>query len=111
MASFLLPSQGRGFFSGRLKSSDYDIAEQILDSFAMKGFHSPENFERLRRCEILAEKKHATVSQIALSWIFHQGLNLFAAVSTSSAARMQANIDALNLELTETECQYLNLEQ
>lgn len=104
-------SLGRGFFSGRLKSSDYDTASSILDEFAMKGFHSPENFERLRRCEILAEEKNVTVSQIALSWIFHQHLNLFAVVSTSSAARMQANIDAMNLHLTQKECGFLNLEK
>lgn len=103
-------SLGRGFFSGKVKSSDYEIADQLLDGFAMKSFHSAENFERLHRCEILAEKKHATVSQIALSWIFHQGLNLFSVVSTSSVARMQTNIDALNLDLTEAECLYLNLE-
>lgn len=102
-------SLGRGFFSGRLKSSDFENAAQILDEFAMKGFHTPENFERLRRCEILAANKNVSVSQIALSWIFHQGLNLFAVVSTSSAARMQANIDAANLHLTDAECLYLNL--
>lgn len=103
-------SLGRGFFSGRLKSTDYDRASELLDSFAMRGFHCPENFERLRRCEILAEEKQVQVPQIALSWIFHQNLNLFAVVSTSSAARMQTNIDAMNLPLTEDECKYLNLE-
>ena len=103
-------SLGRGFFSGKLKSTDYDRASEILDSFAMKGFHSPENFERLRRCEELAANKNVKIPQIVMSWIFHQNLNLFAVVSTSSAARMQENIDAMNLELTAEECKYLDLE-
>lgn len=102
-------SLGRGMFSGKLKSSEYDTASRILDSFAMKGYHTPENFERLRRCEILAEAKHASVPQIAMSWIFHQDLNLFAVVSTSKASRMQENIDAMNLSLTEQESRYLDL--
>lgn len=103
-------SLGRGFFSGKLKSTDYDRASEILDSFAMKGFHSPENFERLRRCEELAAKKNVKVPQVVMAWIFRQNLNLFAVVSTSSAARMQENIDAMNLELTAEECKYLDLE-
>lgn len=103
-------SLGRGMFSGKLKSSEYDTASRVLDSFAMKGYHTPENFERLRRCEILAKEKHVSVPQIAMSWIFHQDLNLFAVVSTSKASRMQENIDALHLVLTEKEIRYLNLE-
>ena len=75
----------------------------------MKGFCSRENFERLRRCEILAAEKSVSVPQIAMSWIFRQNINIFAVVSTGSASRMQENIDALNLELTEKECLYLDL--
>lgn len=104
-------SLGRGLFSGRLKSSDYESAARVMDVYAMKGFHCPENFERLRRCEILALEKGVTVPQIALSWIFRQGINTFAVVSTGSPARMQANIDALHLDLSEAECLYLNLER
>lgn len=102
---------GNDFLNGKNQNDLLDSIFALgINSFAMKSFHSEENFERLHRCEILAEKKHATVSQIALSWIFHQGLNLLSVVSTSSAARMQTNIDALNLDLTEDECLYLNLE-
>lgn len=103
-------SLGRGFFSGKLKSTEYETASKILEPFALKGYRCPENFERLRRCELLAAEKGVSVPQIAMSWIFRQNLNMFAAVSTSSPARMQENIDAMNLELTPEECRYLNLE-
>lgn len=100
-------SLGRGFFTGKLKSTDEGREDQILDKFAVRGYSCPENFERLRRCEELAAQKQASVAQVAMSWIFRQKLDVFAVVSTSSAERMRSNIEALSLELTEVECRYL----
>lgn len=102
-------SLGRGLFSGRLKYKDIDNAAQVLDQFAMRGYGYPENFERLRRCEELAEKKGVTVAQLAMAWIHSQGLNTFAVVSTSSKDRMQQNIGALSIELTPEEADWLDL--
>lgn len=103
-------SLGRGLFSGRLKSADVDNAGKILDEAAMKGYGYPDNFERLRRCEIMAAEKGMKVPQIAMAWLFNQKMNSFAVVSTSSAERMKENIDALNCTLTAEECAILNLE-
>ena len=50
-----------------------------------------------------------TVSQIAMAYIFRQKLNTFAIVSTSNASRMEKNVEALSLELTEQECTWLDL--
>ena len=36
-------------------------------------------------------------------------MNMFAVISTSSKARMMENIKAFDVELTEKECDYLNL--
>ncbi len=102
-------SLARGLFSGKMKSENAAQANQYLDQFGMKGYGYPENFERLRRCEELAKEKNAEVSQIALSWMYRQNLNMFAVISTSKAERMRGNIDALDLELTEEECLYLDL--
>ncbi len=104
-------SLGRGLFSGKLKSKDADKAASILDGTAIKGYGYPENFERLHRCEQLAGERHATVPQIAMAWIYNQKLNSFAVVSTTKASRMQENIDALHIELSQAELEYLNLER
>lgn len=101
-------SLGRGLFSGRLKSG-YD-AEKILDEAALKGYGYEENYERLRRCEIMAAEKGVKVPQIAMAWLFNQPLNTFAVVSTSSAERMKENIEASGIILTEKECRWLDLE-
>lgn len=102
-------SLGRGFFSGRFKSNDRKEAKKILDANAQKGYLCEANMERLRRAEILAEEKGVTVSQIAMAYIFRQKLNTFAIVSTSNASRMEKNVEALSLELTEQECAWLDL--
>ena len=104
-------SLGRGMFSGKVKSTDRDKISELLDDVAVKGYVSDENFERLRRCEVLAEMKHATVPQIAMAFIFHQDMNTFAVVSTSKPERMQENIDALQIELSEAETQWLDLKR
>lgn len=104
-------SLGRGLFSGKLKSSDQEQASRILDTAAMKGYGYPENFERLKRCEELAEAKGVSVPQIAMSWIFRQGLNTLAVVSTSNPERMRQNIEALEIGLSEDEVQYLDLKR
>lgn len=100
---------GRGLFSGRVRSSDRATARKYMDGAARRGYATPDNFERLRRCEELAEAKGATVPQVALAWSFRQGLELFAVINTSNAKRMEDNAAALSLELTERECRYLDL--
>lgn len=103
-------SLGRGFFSGRMKSEYADHAGDYLDSFAMTGYACSDNFERLRRCEIIAEKHGVTVAQIAMNWIFSHPLNIFAIASMSKADRMKTNREALLLQLSDEEIAYLNLE-
>ena len=102
-------SLARGFFSGRVKGSEPEKASQVLDEYSMKGYAGPDNFERLRRCEKLAQEKGCTVSQIAMAWIYRQELNVFAIVSTTKAERMKENIEAMNLPLTPAEVRYLDL--
>ncbi len=102
-------SMARGFLSGKLKSAERERAAEILDHFAVRGFCSDDNFRRLERCEQLASEKNCTVAQIAMSWLFGQKINTFAVVSTSSPARMQQNMDALQLNLSQTQLDWLDL--
>lgn len=101
-------SLGRGMLSGRVKTADPATAAS-MDSFARRGYFCGRNMERLSRCEQLAAEKGASVSQIALAWMFHSGINTFAVLSTGSPAHMRANIGALSLPLTPAECSWLDL--
>lgn len=100
-------SLSQGLLSGKIRSSEPDLARKVLGRIAAEGFGSPENFERLRRCEELAEKKGCTVSQIALAWVLRQELNTFPVVSTASTERLYSNIGALDIRLTPEESRYL----
>ncbi len=109
MPVFAYSSLAHGFFSGKMKSADERRAKDYLDSWAVKGYVCPQNFERLRRCEELAAQKDVTVPQLALRWIFSQGLNTFAIVSSASPDRMRQNLDALRIPLTDEEAAWLDL--
>ena len=100
-------SLGRGLFSGRFTSAD-DPA-RYLDDVALRGYGCADNYERLARCEELAKKKHCSVSQLALAWLFQQELNVFAVCAMSSTKRMAENAASLRIALSPEESQYLNL--
>jgi aryl-alcohol dehydrogenase-like predicted oxidoreductase len=109
MPVFAYSSLGRGMFSGKVHSSDMEGAKKLLDPNAVKGYCYPENFERLKRAEILAGRKNCTVPQIALAWTRCQGLRVFPIVSAQSAERIESNVRALAVEITEEEARWLDL--
>ncbi|MCH5350463.1 MAG: aldo/keto reductase [Clostridiales bacterium] len=102
-------SLGHGFFAGKINPS---VPSSInnLDRFAKKGFLSDDNLKRLERAIELASQKNCSVSDIALSWIFSHGMNVFATVGASSPERVRANANSTSIVLTEKESDWLNLE-
>ena len=100
----------RGLMSGKVKSTDEnsDTLKDLLDPFAIKGYVSHRNFLRLARCEELAEKKDCTVAQIAMGWMYTQGLNLYTAAATTKPERILSNLKALYIDFTQEEIDYLS---
>lgn len=107
---FAYSSLARGFFSGAFASDDRQKAKQILDEPGYIGYYCDANFERLRRCEILAKEKSVTVPQIAIAWIYNQNFDVFALSSPVTMEQVAANIAAMDIALTEQEVKWLNLE-
>lgn len=102
-------SLARGFFSGAFRSDCPEDALKIMDEAGIKGYYCPRNIERLRRCEILAEKKGVKVAQIALAWIFSQNMSLCALSSPVTEQQINENIAAMELALTADEVRWLDL--
>ena len=100
-------SLGRGFFTGKFRSGDYEGAKKVLDSAAQKGYLHPVNMERLARSETLAAQQKCSVSDIAMRYIFGSDMKVCALVSTGSAKRMRQNIRAACKPLTPEEISYL----
>jgi aryl-alcohol dehydrogenase-like predicted oxidoreductase len=96
-------SLGRGFFSGKFRAGDWEGARQALDSYAQAGYLYPENMERLKRAEELAEKKGCSVAEIAMRYVFSTEMKVFAVVSTTKPERMAESIRAAANPLTESE--------
>ena len=74
----------------------------------MKGYVCEDNFERMERWEKMEKKKGCTVSQSGLAWMFRQDLNIYVLVSTTRACRLEENLRAFTVNLSEEENRYLN---
>jgi len=111
IAVFAYSSLGRGLLSGKVRSDEVEKAREMMGPGAANAYCHPENFERLRRAEQLAGERNATVSQIALAWLLMQDVNAFPIVSASTAERIAGNVKALEIELTDKEVKWLNLEE
>ncbi len=111
MPVFAYSSLARGFFSGAFKSENPEDAKKVMDEPGIIGYFSDNNLERLRRCEILAEKKGLKVPQIAMAWIYNQDFPVFALSSPQNKAQAEENIKAMEVTLTKEEVLWLNLEE
>ena len=110
MPVFAYSSLARGFFSGAFKSSNPEDAKKIMDEPGIIGYFCESNLERLKRCEELAEKKGITVAQAAMAWIYNQKFDVFALSSPVTQGQIDQNIAAIEIELTDEEVAWLNLQ-
>ncbi len=110
MPVFSYSSLGRGFFSGRVISSEPENAKNVLDEFAVKGYCYPENFKRLARVEQMAAERGATVAQIALAWILNQKMDVYPIMSSMNPQRFESNMKARDIRLSEQELMWLDLQ-
>ena len=95
---------GRGFFTGTAKPA----GEQAEDDFRRTDPRwQPGNFEKnvgaVERLRELAAAKGATVSQLALAWLLSRGEHIVPIPGTRSARRVEENVAALDLVLTEAD--------
>lgn len=108
---FAYSSLARGFFSGAFRSSEPEKSKAFLDEPGRIGYFCDDNFEKLKRCEILAQRKNVTVAQIAIAWIYNQNFDVYAISSPVTKQQLSANIDAMDIVLSKEEVSWLNLER
>ncbi|KAL4288867.1 hypothetical protein AHAS_Ahas19G0329100 [Arachis hypogaea] len=92
---------GRGFFAG--KAVVESLPNQSL--LAMHPRFSEENLEKnkpfYKRVDELASKHSCTPSQLALSWLIHQGNDIIPIPGTTKLRNFENNIGSLAVKLTE----------
>ena len=104
---FCYSSLGRGYLSGKFRTDGDQPIEACIGKGSIMEYDAPVNRARLARAEKLALEKKTTVSQVCLSWLLRQPLNIFPIVAPSSEAHIRDNAAALDLELTDCECKWL----
>lgn len=109
MPVFAWSSIANGFFAGRFDHQDRTAFASNLDPSSAKAYCYDDNFERLERVARLAGEKELTIPQIAMAYVLHQPLNLFALVGSRSGDEFRANIAALETRLTDDEMAWLDL--
>lgn len=65
------------------------------------------NEEGMKKIMAMAEKKNATVQQVALSWLLHHSPNILLIPGTSSVNHLEENMKTLSVELTENDLKEL----
>ncbi|KAL1342611.1 hypothetical protein HN51_029143 [Arachis hypogaea] len=92
---------GRGFFAG--KAVVESLPNQSL--LATHPRFSDENLEKnkpfYKRVDELASKHSCTPSQLALSWLIHQGNDIIPIPGTTKLRNFENNIGSLGVKLTE----------
>lgn len=109
MPLFTWSSLANGFFSGRLTRDNFESIRSQLDSSTVSSYCSEDNFRRLDRVQLLADEKGLTTPQVALAYVLSQPINIYALVGARSGEEVQANLKALELKLTQTEMDWLDL--
>jgi aryl-alcohol dehydrogenase-like predicted oxidoreductase len=95
---------GRGFLTGQFKSID-DLAE---DDFRRQhprfmGENFQKNLDLVARVEEIAKEHDCTAAQLALAWVLAQGDDIVPIPGTRRPERLEENVRALNIVLSEND--------
>ena len=95
---------GRGLLTGQLEFAAND-ARKEFPRFSPANLDA--NLERVQTLEGLARRRGVTAGQLALAWVLSRGEGVVAIPGTKRVARVEENIAAAGLVLTEEELRQL----
>jgi aryl-alcohol dehydrogenase-like predicted oxidoreductase len=104
MPLFAWSSQARGFFTGRFREGDGQAND------VARVYYTAENWERLRRAEQLGAERGFTANELALAWVLQQPFPTFPLIGPASVQELKSSLRALDVNLSEREAHWLNLE-
>ena len=98
----------RGFLTGNRTQKDFGSTTRAKsDDFAHSMYYQDIDFEIVDRVVELAGRRGVTPAQIALAWLLHQGGVTAPIIGASKMPHLEQAITALEIELSEDECAYL----
>ena len=95
---------GRGFLTGKIKSVD-DLAEDDFRKHhpRFQGENFQKNLDLVSRVEEIAKEHKCTPAQLALAWVLAQGDDIVPIPGTRHPERLEENVAALKLVLSEND--------
>ena len=99
-------SQARGYFIAQS-----DRTELPTETAPDTCFASPENEERRRRAQTLAQERGVKIHNIATAWVLAQAFPSLALIGPRTIEELETTLPALELSLSAAEVAWLNLEQ
>jgi aryl-alcohol dehydrogenase-like predicted oxidoreductase len=100
---------GRGLLTGRIRSTD-DLPEQDWRRSVprFQGDNLDSNARIVERLGEMAAAHGATVAQLALAWLLHQGDDIVPIPGTRRVANLEANVGAADVALTADELRQID---
>jgi len=100
---------GRGFLTGRITAFE-DLAEDDYrrSSPRFQGDNFARNLELVDRVREIADGRGVTPAQLALAWLLHRGRDIVPIPGTKHRARLEENVAAAELSLTQEEIDRLD---
>jgi aryl-alcohol dehydrogenase-like predicted oxidoreductase len=94
---------GRGFLTGKIRSvedlQEDDSRRQRFPRFERENLEA--NLKLVEQVEAVASRHDATPGQVALAWVLSRGDEVVAIPGTKRVERLEENLGALELELTD----------
>lgn len=95
---------GRGFLTGAIRSiDDLDPDDYRRHSPRFQGENFQKNLDLVAVVERLAQEKGCTPAQLGLAWVLAQGDDVVPIPGTKRRARLEENVGALDVTLSEEE--------
>lgn len=95
---------GRGFLTGAItKPEDFDEDDFRRTNPRFQGENFARNLQLVKQVESLAAEKGCTPAQLALAWVLAQGQDIVPIPGTRRSTRLDENIGALDVRLSEQE--------
>ncbi|TFI59053.1 aldo/keto reductase [Sphingomonas parva] len=95
---------GRGFLTGQFRSpEDFEPDDTRRRHPRFTGDNFQKNLDLVGEIEAMARGKGCTAAQLALAWVLGQGGDIVPIPGTRRRARLDENIGALDIRLTEEE--------
>jgi aryl-alcohol dehydrogenase-like predicted oxidoreductase len=101
---------GRGFLTGTaVRAEDYPAGDYRRTDPRFQGEHFDQNAKAADAVRKLAATKGVTPAQLALAWLLHQGQDVVPIPGTKRRDRLEENLAAADIQLTEAELDELKL--